>query len=64
MSFEDFIEYFRTISVCRVKNWEEIRLKGKFLRIQDKNNTYNEIVLSKWYYTVRLGRLIIDIDGD
>jgi len=21
--------------VCRVRNWNEIRLKGKFLRIQD-----------------------------
>ena len=54
MSFEDFIKYFQTVNVTRVKNWEEVRLKGKFLRVQDAGNKTNEIVLSKWYYTVEV----------
>lgn len=61
MKFEDFQQYFKSINVCRTKNWEEVRLKGKFLRIQDKNNPTQEIVLSKWYYTV-ISELAIFID--
>ena len=52
MCFEDFLQYFKCVNICRVKNWEEIRLKGKFLRVQDKNNNLNEIVLSRWNYSV------------
>jgi len=53
MSFADFVTNFRSVNVCRVKNWDELRLKGKFLRVQDKHNQSNQIVLSRWYYTVR-----------
>jgi len=33
MCFEDFIKFFRSVCVCRVENWNEIRIRGKFLRI-------------------------------
>lgn len=52
MCFDDFVQHFRSLNISRVKNWEEVRLRGKFLRILDKNNPTNEIVLSRWYYTV------------
>ena len=41
MCFQDFIQRFQAVNVCRTKNYEEIRLKGKFLRVQDKNNQTN-----------------------
>ena len=50
MKLEDFKELFKSVSVVRLKNWEETRSRGKFLRIQDKVNLSNEIVLSRWYY--------------
>lgn len=31
---------------------EEIRIRGKFLRVQDVENAAIEIVPSKWYYSV------------
>jgi hypothetical protein len=33
MSFGDFVKHFRSLNVCRVKNWEEVRIKGKFIRV-------------------------------
>ena len=32
MSFKDFIENFRGVTICKVKNWQELRIRGKFLR--------------------------------
>ncbi|CDW72805.1 calpain family cysteine protease containing protein [Stylonychia lemnae] len=54
ISFEEFTQYFKTLNTCRIKNWEEIRVRGKYLRVQDKNNQTNEIVLSRWYYTLEI----------
>jgi len=42
------------VNVCRVKNWEEVRIKGKFIRVQDIDDPNIEVVLSKWYYSIDL----------
>ena len=52
MCFEDFIKYFRCLNVCRVRNWEEVRIKGKFIRVQNIDDPDIEVVLSKWYYSL------------
>mmetsp|Transcript_33587 Transcript_33587/g.38165 ORF Transcript_33587/g.38165 Transcript_33587/m.38165 type:complete len:826 (+) Transcript_33587:44-2521(+) len=52
MSYEDFLAQFRSINVCKVKNWEEMRIKGKFMRVEEIENPSIEVVLSKWYYTL------------
>lgn len=49
MSFQDVIKLFRCLNVCRVANWQENRIRGKFLRITDDGSS-SEQVLSKWYY--------------
>lgn len=54
MSFQDAVKHFKCLNVCRVKNWEEVRIKGKFIRIQDIEDPNVEIVISKWYYSVDL----------
>ena len=54
MSFEDFVKNFRALNVCRVKNWEEVRIKGKFIRVQDIDDPEIEVVMSKWYYSLEL----------
>jgi hypothetical protein len=38
MCFEDFLKYFRSLNVCRVRNWQETRIRGKFIRIKDIND--------------------------
>ena len=34
MGWRDFLSYFRCLNVCKVKNWDEVRIKGKFIRVQ------------------------------
>ena len=38
------------MTVCRVKDWHEVRLLGKFVRIFDVEDDSYEAVLSKWSY--------------
>jgi len=54
MSFEDTIERFACLNVCKAVNMHEIRIKGKFLRIQDVEDPFLEVVISKWYYSVEV----------
>ena len=51
MSYEDMLANFKALNLCRVKNWEEVRIKGKFIRVQDIEDSNLEVVLSKWYYS-------------
>ncbi len=39
------------MNVCRVKDWEEIRVKGKFVRVQDAEQSSIVAVWSKSYYS-------------
>ncbi len=64
MSYEEFLSYFRSVSICKVKNWDEVRIKGKFVKVQDVDDPNMEIALSKWYYSIELQertRLILGI---
>lgn len=54
MSYQDAIKHFKALNVCRVKNWEEVRIKGKFIRVQDIDDPNIEVVMSKWYYSIDL----------
>jgi calpain-15 len=54
MSYLEAVSYFKSLNVCRVQNWNEIRIKGKFLRVQDIEQPSIEVVLSKWYYQVEV----------
>lgn len=54
MDWKDFLSHFRCVNICKVRNWDEVRIKGKFIRVQDLDDPNIEIVLSKWYYSVRL----------
>jgi len=54
MSFSDFLSNFKALNICCVKNWQELRIKGKFIRVQDMDNPNIEVVFSKWYYNVEI----------
>lgn len=52
ISLTDFVEIFETLDVCRVRNWDEVRVRGRFIRFQDSENTTVEVVQSKWIYAL------------
>lgn len=54
ISYEDFFKNFCSITVCRVENWNEVRLKGIFMRLMEAQDTDEDFVLSKFYYSFRL----------
>ncbi len=47
----DFVKEFAVLAVCYTKNWEEIRLKGKFtISKENKDSLYNTCVSKNFYY--------------
>jgi len=52
MCFEDFYARFCSFNICKLKNWNELRLKNKFIRtcsVDDENQDY---VIPKFYFTI------------
>ena len=54
MSFEDLLKNFYCINICKVRNWDEVRIKGKFIKIQEIDDPDIEVTLSKWYYSMEV----------
>lgn len=52
MCLKDFADNFETLDVTRVRNWDEIRIRGRFVRFQDAGNPTLEVVQSKWIYAM------------
>jgi hypothetical protein len=44
MSYNDFIGNYESLDVCRVRNWDEVRIRGRFVRFQDTANPTIEVV--------------------
>ena len=49
MNYEDFIRHFSAVNVCKTKSMNEIRLKGKYVRMYEENTPTDQVV-SKWFY--------------
>lgn len=54
ISYEDFFKNFCSITICKVENWNEVRLRGIFTRLFEAEDTDEDFVLSKFYYSFRL----------
>mmetsp|Transcript_3680 Transcript_3680/g.3608 ORF Transcript_3680/g.3608 Transcript_3680/m.3608 type:complete len:416 (-) Transcript_3680:276-1523(-) len=54
MCFDDFVSNFDSLDVCRVSAWDELRLRGRFIRYNDINDPDNEVVVSKWFYALEV----------
>ena len=44
MCLKDFVSNFESLDVCRVRNWDEVRVRGRFIRFADSDNSTNEVV--------------------
>ncbi len=54
MCYQDFVANFDSLDVCRTSNWDEMVLRGRFIRFNDVNDPENEIVVSKWLYALEI----------
>ena len=66
MTFDDFLKEFPCLSVCYTKNWDEVRIRGKFVLVKEQESGL-ESVLSKWYYSVTIDKpsnVIISLHQD
>lgn len=52
ISYEDAVSKFVSLNVCKTEELEEIRLKGKFLKIEDSKDDKIQSVVSKWFYSI------------
>lgn len=50
MNLLEVVSFFKQFSVCRINNWQEVRMPGRFLRVYDAEDKDYSAVLSKWYY--------------
>jgi len=48
------VKIFSGLDVCRVSNWDELRVRGRFIRYNDVNEPENEVVVSKWIYALEV----------
>jgi hypothetical protein len=42
---------FDSVNICEIEKWNEIRLKGKFIRVREKDGELNEWVIPKFFYS-------------
>lgn len=49
MSFKDFTQNYRALNVCKVSDWEEIRVKGEF---SNKIGDLDNVARSRFYYEI------------
>lgn len=49
MCYDDFIRHFSGVNVCKTETCNEIRLKGKFVRVSEEEQP-TDLVVSKWFY--------------
>jgi len=52
MSFKDFTEHFRALNICKVGDWEELRVRGAFNNDIYKKGGYDNTVKSRYYYEI------------
>jgi len=54
ISYKDFFRYFTSITVCKVENWKELRLKGIFMKVMEQDDPDEDFCISKFYYSFHL----------
>ena len=53
IEYDDFFKYYESLTVCKIENWRELRLKGKFIKAEEMQSG-NQTVISQFYYSLKL----------
>ena len=54
ITYDEFIKRFDVLTVCQITGWNEIKIKGKFIRIWDPVIKEEEYFSSKWIYKIKI----------
>ena len=56
MKFDDFIQNFVVLNVCKVGNWHELRVKGEFVKGLGGGAADENTVRSRYIYEIEVMR--------
>lgn len=59
VTFDEFLQHFMTVTVCKTRGWHTLNLKGKFLKQTVPDSTNARKISSRWLY-----KLTLDKPGD
>ena len=65
LTYNDFLKEFQSLTICYTRNWEEVRIRGKFVSVNEQDKF--ETILSKWYYSITVEKqttVIISLHQD
>lgn len=54
MLWEDFLNHFDMVNICKIKAWQELKLKGKFVKSIDKFNEDITHFCSRYLYKLNV----------
>ena len=52
VTFSEFLKFFNILTVCQVASWNEIKIKGKYVKTKDSDYPEQDHVSSKWLYKI------------
>lgn len=64
MNFEHFFENFDRLILCKIAQWHELRLKGKFVQVTDSLDDNINAFCSRWFYRLEVskrGKIIVGL---
>lgn len=54
LSFEDFKNNFGIVSLCKVSNWQQAAMRGKFITCTDINDPNFTAICSRYFYSLEI----------
>ena len=54
LTIEECLKIFQYLNICFLQNFEETKVRGKFIRLKDVDNDQLEIIQSRMYYNLKL----------
>ena len=54
VSLDEYLSKFDNLVTCRTYEWSEIRVKGKFIRVKESEDSDREKVMTKFFYKLHV----------
>ena len=53
--FTEFVEEFEKVFVCKVQEWNEVRIRSRFIKAKLEGDDGDEVI-SKFHYTLKISK--------